>query len=456
MRSWVSFAAVAAIVAPSAAQAQSLSEALAQAYQNNPTLEAQRAASRQTDEGFAQARSGFLPQLSLSGSYGERRVETESTFGGVTTRTKSTTEPNSYGLQASQTVFAGGRRLAQIALADAQIEAAQEALRGTEQQVLLQATAAYLNVRRDAEALNIRTANVALLEEQLRAARERFQVGVLTRTDVAQAEARLAGAMAGLAGARADLESSRALYEQVVGSAPDDLAAPPALRRLPSTLPEAIDVALDANPSLARARKGERAARETVNIERADLLPSISLVGRLDRTFDQAGLGIDQDITSLTGQVSIPLFEGGLARSRTRSAKIGIERAQAQTEEARRAVVAQVVEAWNDHQASLRVIDASKLQVAANTLALEGVTLESEIGERTTLDVLNARQELLESQLQLVRAERDSYVAASALLVAVGLYDARSLELNVERYDPERHRQAVRWEIFSTDPAPRK
>jgi outer membrane protein len=440
-------------VAPHAAQAQTLNEALTAAYENNPTLNAQRAATRQTDEGFVQARSGFLPQVSVSATYGARRVETEQTFAGATTRTKNTTEPNSYGLQASQTLFAGGRRLAQLGLAEAQIDVAQETLRITEQQVLLSAVAAYVNVRRDQEALEIRLANVQLLEEQLRAARERFQVGVLTRTDVAQAEARLAGALAGVAGARADLESSKASYEQVIGAAPEGLTAPPAIAGLPKDLSEAVAMAVEASPVLQRAQFAESAARELVKIEGADLLPNLSIVGRIDRTFDQAGAGIGQDITSATAQLSIPLFEGGLVRSRTRAAKIGVDRAQAQVEEARRAVVAQVVEAWNDHQATLRVIDASRRQVEASRLALEGATLESEIGERTTLDVLNARQELLEAQLQLVRSERDSYVAANALLASMGMLDARGLALDVSAYDPQKHREAVRWRVFSTDPA---
>jgi outer membrane protein len=453
MRQFVSFVALTVAIAPVTASAETMAEALAKAYANNPTLEGQRAATRQSDEGFAQARAGLLPQVSVSGTYGRREVETESTFAGLTTRTRSTTEPNSYGLQASQTLYAGGRRLAQMAQADAQIEVSQQTLRITEQQVLFAAVSAYMNVRRDEEALKIRMANVQLLEEQLRAAQERFQVGVLTRTDVAQAEARLAGAMAGVAGARADLEASKATYEQVIGSRPDGLAPPPPVTGLPANLDEAIAVALDASPVMLRARSAEKAAREAVKIETADLLPSVSVVGRVDRTFDQAGAGIDQDISSATAQLNIPLFEGGFARSRTRSAKIGVDRAQAGVEEARRAVVAQVVEAWNDYQATLRVIEASKKQVAANTLALEGVTLEADIGERTTLDVLNARQELLESQLQLIRAERDSFVAANGLLAAVGRLDARGLNLAVDPYDPEQHRKAVRWRVFSTDPA---
>lgn len=454
MRIWIGALALAGIVAPGAALGQTLPEALVQAYKANPTLEGQRAATRQADEGYAQALASFLPQVSVTGSYTRRTVETETTVSGLTNRTRSTSEPNSYGLQASQSLFEGGRRIALLASVDAQIDAAQAGLRATEQQVLLAAVAAYVNVRRDEEQLAIRTANVTLLEEQLRAARERFDVGVITRTDVAQAEARLAGAKAGLAGALADLEASRAAYARIIGAPPEKLAAPPAVAGLPPTLDEALSIALSANPDLDRARSGERVARESVKIEESELYPSLALVGRLDRTFDQAGAGVDQDISSATAQMNVPLFEGGFARSRTRAAKIGVTRAQAQVEEARRAVTAQVVEAWNDYQASLRVIDASRQQAGANTLALEGVTLESEIGERTTLDVLNARQELLEAQLAVVRAERDSYVAAHALLAAIGRLDAKTLGLDVATLDPQRHREAVRWRVFSTDPAP--
>jgi outer membrane protein len=453
MRVWVSLIAAASLTAPASAAAQTLEEALTKAYKNNPTLEAQRLATRQADESYAQALSTFLPRLDLTASAGTRRVDSKSVFGSFVSRSTTETDPNGWGVQASQSLFEGGGRMAQLARVNADIDTSQQGLRAVEQQLLLTGVTAFMNVRRDEEALNIRMANVELLEQQLNAAQERLRVGVLTRTDVAQAEARLAGAMAGVAGARADLEASKAFFQEIIGEAPGPLSAPGAVKGLPATLQEAIDIAIDANPELQAARASERAAKETVKIEGAGLLPSVSLVARYDRSFTEFDGGSNIDTTSATANFSMPLFEGGFARSRTRSAKIGVVRAQAELEEARRAVTADVVESWNNYQATLRVIDASQQQVRANTLALEGVTLEADSGERTTLDVLNARQELLEAQLALVRAERDSYVAGSTLLLSIGRLDAKGLGLSVDAYDPNAHREAVKWRVFSTNPA---
>jgi outer membrane protein len=453
MRVLVSLIAAAGMTVPATASAQTLEEALIKAYKGNPTIEAQRLATRQADEGYAQALSNFLPRVNLTASAGTRRVQSKSVFGPFVSRNTSDSDPNGWAVQASQSLFEGGGRMAQIARVDADIDSSQQGLRSTEQQVLFSAITAYVSVRRDEEALRIRMANVELLEQQLNAARERARVGVLTRTDVAQAEARLAGAMAGVATARADLEASKALFQEVIGEPPGALVAPGPFKGLPATVQEAIDMAIDSNPELLAARSGERAAKETVKIEGADLLPTLSLVARYDRAFTEFDGGDNTDTTSATANFSMPLFEGGFARSRTRSAKIGVIRAQAAIEETRRAVTADVVEAWNDYQATLRVIDASQQQVKANTLALEGVTLESDAGERTTLDVLNARQELLDAQLSLVRAERDAYVAGSSLMLAVGRLDPRGLGLGVDLYEPDAHREAVKWRVFSTSPA---
>lgn len=442
-----------AALAPATAFADTLGDALASAYKTNPTLDGARQQTRQADEGFAQARAGFLPQIAVTGSYGTqlRITESETIFG--TQRSKNTFEPQNATITASQSLFEGGRRLAQIGQANAQIEGAQEGLRSTEQQVLLQVIAIYVDVRRDEEALRIREQNVALLERQLQAAKDRFEVGEITRTDVAQAQARLSGAHAGLAGAQSDLAASRAEYTRIVGQAPGALDAAPPVAGLPDNLDDAVAIALDLNPDLLRFRQSERAARQQVRIERADLLPQISVFGRMARDIEPAGPGIEQESQVAAAQLTIPLFEGGFARSRTRSAKVGVLRAQAQTEEVRRSVVSQTTSAWNDYAASQRVIEASKEQVRANELALEGVEQEQQVGLRTTLDVLDAQQELLDSQLAVIRAERDAYVAAHGLLLSIGKLDAQSLSVNAPLYDPDDHRRAVRWTILSTRPA---
>lgn len=452
MRFFLTAALAAAGLVPTMALADTLGDALASAYKTNPTLDGARQQARQADESFAQARAGFLPQVGVTGSYGTqlRITETETIFG--TQRSKNTSEPQNATITASQSLFEGGRRLAQIGQANAQIEGAQEGLRSTEQQVLLQVISVYVDVRRDEDVVRIRETNVTLLERQLQAAKDRFEVGEITRTDVAQAQARLAGAQAGLAAARSDLEASRAEYARIVGLPVGTLDAPPAVQGLPANLDDAVAVALEINPDLLRFRQAERAARQQVRIERADLLPQVSVFGRMARDIEQSGPGIEQESQIAAAQVSIPLFEGGFARSRTRAAKVGVLRAEAQTEEVRRSVVSQTTSAWNDYAAAQRVIEASREQVRANELALEGAEQEQQVGLRTTLDVLNAQQELLDSQLAVTRAERDAYVAAHGLLLSIGKLDAKSLNVNAPLYDPEDHRRAVRWTILRTWP----
>jgi outer membrane protein len=444
---------LAAGLTPFPAAADTLADALASAYKTNPTLDGARQETRQADEGFAQARAGFLPQVGISGSYSSqlRIVETETPIG--TARTKSTTEPQSASVSASQSIFEGGRRFAQIGFANAQIRGAQESLRSTEQSVLLSVISAYVTVQRDGESVRIRENNVRLLERQLQAARDRFEVGEITRTDVAQAEARLSGSVAGLAAARADYEASLAEYARVVGQPASNLEPAPAVSGLPASLDEAVSIALDLNPDLRAFKENEKAARQQVRIARADLLPQVSIVGRMARDIDAQGPGVQADTQSAAAQISIPLFEGGFARSRTRQARIGVLRAEARTEEVRRGVVSQTTSAWNDYVASQRVVEASRTQAKANALALEGVEQEQQVGLRTTLDVLNAQQELLDSQLAVVRAERDAYVAAHGLLLAVGKLDAQGLGVNAPLYDPEDHRRRVSWTILSTRPA---
>lgn len=438
---------------PADANADTLADALASAYNTNPTLDGARQQARQADEGFAQARASFLPQVGITGSYGTqlRITETETMFG--TQRSKNTFEPQNATITASQSVFEGGRRLARIGQANAQIEGAQEGLRSVEQQVLLQVISVYVDVRRDEEVVRIRENNVSLLERQLQAAKDRFEVGEITRTDVAQAQARLAGAQAGLAAARSDIAASRAEYLRIVGQAPGTLAPAPDVGGVPADLNEAVTAALELNPDLRRFKQNERAARQQVRIERAELLPQVSVFGRMARDLESSGPGIESESQVAAAQITIPLYEGGFARSRTRSARLGVLRAESQTEEVRRSVVSQTTAAWNDYAAAQRVIEASKEQVRANELALEGVEQEQQVGLRTTLDVLDAQQELLDSQLSVIRAERDAYVAAHGLLLSIGKLDAKTLNVNAPLYDPDDHRRAVRWTMLRTWPA---
>ena len=448
MRYWLSvaLAAVAPVggLAATDARADTLQQALTSTYTTNPTLAAARAQARSADEGMVQARSGFLPSISATGSYSDRTIKTRTQItGGGVIASKSSLEPTSYGVQAVQPLVTGGRLIAQTRLAAASIELNQAALRATEQGVLLRAIAAYMDVRRDEDSARIQANNAEVLARQLQAAKDRFEVGEITRPDVAQAEARLAGAEASLAAARSTLEASRATYQEVIGKPPEALEAPPPAPELPAGLAEAVEQAIAANPDLAQLAQAEKIARETVRLQVSTLLPQISVVGSYARQNDQSTRGIEQDVSAATAQVSIPLFEAGFRRSTVRQAKQDLAQARAQMEAVRRQVISDVTAAWNDVKAAERVVAASREQQRAAALALEGTEQELQVGLRTTLDVLNAQQEVLNAQLSVARAERDAYVAAHALQQAMGKLEPQSLGVNAPLYNPDKHRRAV-------------
>ncbi len=436
---------------------ETLSDALALAYQSNPTLEAARAQARAADETVIQARALFLPSISVNSSYltGEVEADEADVFGFTGERVTTPRQDASYGVTVSQGLFTGGSRLGQLGVASANVAGAQEALRSTEQTILLQAIAAFRDVQREQEVVRIAENNVEVLARQLQAARDRFEVGEITRTDVAQAQARLALAQSNLSSARSNLEASRANYAEVIGRPPGALAPAPAAPAAPASLEEAVELAVALNPDLRRLEQVERSARNQVRIEASGLLPTVSVVGRADRSEDflaTSGQGRDVDSLSATAQVSIPLFEGGFNWSRVRQARSNADRARDQVEETRRQVVSGVTSAWHALAATEQVIQSSREQERAAALALEGAQEELKVGLRTTLDVLDAQQELLNAQLAVVRAERDNYVAAHQLLQLIGRLDAETLGLDVALYDPNRHRRAVRWKIVGGSP----
>jgi outer membrane protein len=432
MRQWVSLAAIALVAPWSMAAAEDLGDAVESAYRANPTLDGARFAARAAMEGVNQNRSSFLPGVDLNSAAGYRTSETE--VGGVT-GARQDLAPANVQLQASQALYTGGRRDALGRVAEGQVDVAQERLRAIEQTVLLAVVTAYVDVRRDIEQVQIRANNVDVLTRQLQAARDRFEVGEITLTDVAQAEARLAGANAGLAAAQALLEGSRAAYREVVGQVATDLESPPPAPPLPQNLDEAIAFALNNNPSIVAAEAAVAIAVAQVQVERAALRPQVSVVGSAQRAWEQNLPDQRTDSLSATAQVTVPLYEGGFARSRMRQARLNVERAEAEAEAARRQVVGDVTAAWSSVLAARLVIQASNEQVRANTMAFEGVEQEQQVGLRTTLDVLNAEQELLESRLTLVRAERDAYVAAHQLLGAIGALSPQMFGVNEDLSD---------------------
>ncbi len=437
-----------------APQPDTLPGALALAYNSNPTLQAQRAALDAASEGVTIARGDRFPQISAEAGYQYVDLDRTDNVGNFNESFNTTTFGDrdsqtttfSATLGISQTLYAGGRVRAGIKAAEADREAARAGLLATEQGVLLSVVDAYVAVRRDQEVVGIRANNVAVLSRQLEAADDRFEVGEVTRTDVAQAEARLAGARTQLAAARADLASTRAVYEQVVGQAAGSLAPPPALPLLPATLTDAADISFDQNPEIVAARFAEASARANVRAARSAFRPSISasasaglsqdrgefIQGRADGTDIFAASGdTDQDDETIAAGVtaSIPLFTGGANGARVRQARAAENQARLQVRETERAVLADVTSAWNNLLAARAQIESSQEQVRASEVAFEGVEQEALVGGRTTLDVLDAEQELLDARLALVTAESNAYVAAFALLQATGGLTAQALNL---------------------------
>lgn len=415
------------------ARAETLADAIALAYRSNPTLQAERAQQRVTDEGVVQARAGLRPTASVS-------LSTQYSDSPTGTSGPSHIEANSGAatLTLTQPLYNGGRTHAAIQAAEATIQAGRESLRSTEATILQQVVQAYTDVRRDQQIVTIRENNLTVLSNQLEETRAKFEVGQITRTDVAQAEAQLASARALLSTAQAQLQISRANYTAVVGQNPGELAPEPPAPGVPATVDQAFDTAEAESPVLLRARRTEQASRARIAEARAANHPTVSLQGTLGYAgrvapFDPSDYG--RAVTA-EAVVSQPLFTGGLNGSNIRSAleqntadRIGIEGA-------RRQVVQTVSQAWNVMASSRANVTSDEEQVRAARVAFEGAQEEYRVGLRTTLDVLIAQQALRDAELALVQARHDAYVAEAALLGAMGRLEARYLVSGVDVYDP--------------------
>jgi outer membrane protein len=424
-------AALALLVAPAAAQGSrdTLRDAAEAALGGNPSLQGQRALRKVADEALVQATSALRPQVGLSSSFGAERTEVGQTFSfmGMSFPRDGAQSRASLGLEARQTLYSGGVIAAQQRQARAGIEASAGRLRAFEQALLTDVVTIFMDVRRAEEEVRIRMANVASLGEQVRAARDRFEVGEVTRTDVAQAEARFAGAEAGVAAARARLDSARAVYQQLVGRPPVQLAEPPALPGLPAGLEAALARARAVNPELLAARAAADAAGEGVAAAQGELRPKLALSAAAglqetynDDTFRDANVG-------LTAQLSIPIYTGGLAASKTREARLRADQARFDVYAVLHAVEARTTASWHTLVASRQAIAASQARVAAAETALAGAQEELAVGTRITLDVLDQESELLEARLGLVDAQRSEYVAAHELLAAMGELSLESI-----------------------------
>ncbi|WP_310473818.1 TolC family outer membrane protein [Sandarakinorhabdus sp.] len=419
--------------------AESLQGALAKAYQTNPTLNAARANQMATDENVPIQRAAGLPSANITSTFNENVLIPDGQFV-VIPRTLNTAA------QLQVPIYQGGLVKNGIKAADARVAAGEETLRGTEASVFSQVVAAYNDVLRDTQIVDLNRNNVKNLEVNLRATQDRFEVGDLTRTDVAQSEARLSQAKADLRNSEANLIAAKERYIQQVGEVPADLSSPPPLPGLPTDVAEAVEVAIKENPDIAAATKNSEAAGYDVKTARASRLPTLSGFGNFNRNdnFGGARANIPINIPStqksavIGAQLQLPLYQGGRPSAQIRQAQARRTAAMETQIGTERLVIQQVRAAFASWRASLDVITSAEAAIAANSLSLEGVRAENGVGNRTIIEVLNAEQELINSRVQLATARRNAYVAGFTLLAAMGNAEARDLDLQgITLYNPK-------------------
>jgi outer membrane protein len=422
--------------------AETLESALAKAYGSNPTLNAQRAALRVSNEGVSQALSGYRPRVTGTADIGLSYIENNRPLARATSIRQA---PRGAGVQLDQTIWNAGRTSNAVSQAEALVLAGRETLRLAEQTVLLDAATAYMNVLRDTAILNLNNNNVEVLEEQLRQTRDRFNVGEVTRTDVAQSEARLASSRSQLSVAQANIKSSLGRYRQIVGVQPKRLAPGRALERnLPRSLDEATRISQSQHPSIIAALHNVDAADIGVKVAEAELYPSLGLSASLTHRNEFNTLNDQRGTASAFARLTVPIYEGGQVYSRTRQAKELAGQRRLEADITREQIRAAVVTAWGSLEASKAQTIAAQAQVLAAETALNGVREEAKVGQRTTLDVLNAQQELLSARSSLITAQRDRVVASYNVMSASGGLNARMLGLKVARHDPNLHYEQVR------------
>ncbi len=434
-------AAVFSLGVTNPANAQSFKEALSMAYKGNPTIAAARADLRAVDELVPQARGGYLPTISGQAAVGISDTDTDP--GG-----SDTIEPRSGSIEVTQFVFRGGRTIAEIEGAESNVLAQRGALNDTTQQILLSAAAAYFDVVRDQAVVELNLNNVGVLERQLQASQDRFDVGEVTRTDVSQSESRLARAVSDRIAAQGNLDISRSAFARVVGQAPEILEQPALDIPVPATLEEAVAIAIDNNPVVKAARAAERAASSGIDAEFADLLPNISLRASASRNDDVSIFTDRTEELQVTATLNIPIYQAGVASAQVRQAKHEAASQRRRVDEAIRQATDETIRAWEALESATAQIVSRDAEVASAEIALDGVRQEALVGSRTTLDVLDAEQELLDAQVSQVTAVRDRSIALFQLLAAIGSLSPRAIGLDVDVYNPDEHYEQVRNKLW--------
>jgi outer membrane protein len=437
--------------APAQGLAQSMEEVLATTYRTNPQLSADRARLRAIDEGVPRALSNWRPVVSLSAQAGKGRDRLRTDTDGTTTSSDRLRTPEVASLSVQQPLYRGGRTLAETSRAENLVLQGRAQLQSTEQSVLLDAATAHTNLLQDQAVLDLNVNNEQVLQRQLDAARDRFQVGEITRTDVSQAEARLSRARADRIQSEGNLTSTRANYLRIVGELPTRLSPARVPAVLPTTEADALAAAAAENPAVVAAQYAERASRDDVDLVAGEFLPTLSLQGTLSRQHETQTRGLERDVAEVTAVLSVPLYQAGSVDARVREAKQTASQRRILVEDTLRRAREDATRTWEALTTARARIQAFQAQIRANEIALEGVEQEARVGSRTVLDVLDAEQELLDAKVNLVRAQRDEIVSGFQLAAATGRLTAQNLKLPVEVYDPTLYYGRTRERWIGTD-----
>ncbi|MBO4224666.1 MULTISPECIES: TolC family outer membrane protein [Bradyrhizobium] len=430
-----------ACMGPTPALADTIEAALVRAYQTNPQLNAQRAFVRSTDENVPQALSGYRPRVSITASGGYQY--TDAISGGVAAH--GTQVPRAVGATISQTLFNGFQTGNRTRAAESQVSGSREALRNIEQTVLFSAASIYMDYLRDAAIVEVQRSNTRVLEQTLKQTRDRFNVGEVTRTDVAQSEAQLAAGRTQQLTAESQLTTTRSNFRRIIGSEPTNLApGSPVDRFLPPTLNAAIELALTQNPNVTAAMFGVDVNFLNVKIAEGALFPSVTLQASAQQAYDQTLVIQRQFQASAIAQIAVPIYQGGAEYSLIRQNKESLAQQRLVLEQTRDQARANVVTAWGQLVAGKAQVSSAQAQVTASEIALNGVREEAKAGQRTTLDVLNAQQALVNARNALVIAQHDRVVASYSVLQAVGRLQPQVLNLPTQTYDASVHYQQVR------------
>ena len=424
-----------------------IEETLIEVYRSSPSILAQRDALRAQDESMPQALSGWLPSAEFSSSAGRRRTERSQSLS-VFGNTEEITAPRTARVTINQPVYQGGSTLAATGRAENTILATRADLIATEQDILLEAATTFLNVVRDQAILDLSRRQKAVLERQMQATSDQFDVGEATKADLYQARARHARAIADVVRSEGVLEATRAAYLNIVGVEAGLLKKPENIGLLPSSLTEALSIAEQKNPRIVAALHTQEASRFQIEENHSRLLPDVNIRAQADYNTDTQRRGGKSHSLEVIADLRLPIYQSGQAMSQIRQSKYRYHQSRRNVERIRRDVTARVKTAWQGLTTARARILALSEEIEANAIALDGVRQEANVGARTVLDILDAEQALYDSRTSLVQAERDELVAGFQLQASIGRFTASALDLDTEIYDPNIHYQDVKYKFW--------